>query len=828
MKYSSWNKWDLHVHTRASKVKSGNNEYFGAGYSFTPEECKLFSDTITNAGIKLVAITDHNHFDANQFLLIKEQFINNNGNALPGIELKVFYYLNSQTKEVEYPLTDDTSSFQESKPLHCVIIFNDDLAKESLFYINIQQLFETLYNNSDCIYIGKVIEACLQNNYEFILIPHFVKHNDLEKAIKDKNSDSPILKNMEMKTKWIVGGFFSGLDGNVSKIKQSKIRAINYLRENYEFSLPIIMTSDNHNFRNYTNDVSEYKALPTFAGLKLCFSDYSQRIRYQKEDIAKQDVISKMILKSNAEEKILSCEIDLSPYLNCIIGGRSSGKSLLLALLGKAVGERTNNHIDQNQRNEYNKFIERYNKYINKTDVILLRADGSTYDGRTDIYLQDSIIKRFETDSSSALATDFRDEFNEDENSDIEVAKDGYINDIKKLIDLMDRISIELKSLKSRGNIVTNLPMPDISNNFIFYTDTATTICDGMKTDAKNLQQLRKALLDLKTDYAETLKKHNSINDALQSLIESINSEVVNANNSYEKYNRLLGAIIAIKDDLGKQHTEAVKQHNAIREGILNLVGDIIKYIKIHGELDIIINKINKFVEAEFATENVVGDYRFVVNNSSKLTSAVVLDILNSYRVDSFKVNSLKEFVESYVKEEKKWSHSRSSENIKNRLGGEISKYIKKEYHIYEKDELINEMSEGRKASVFIDILLNKEHSQFPIIIDQPEDNMDNRDISMRLVESLRNRKNNRQIIVVTHNPNVLVNGDAENVIIAEKRDNNQICYVNGAIEYAEEFDMIKNICKLVEGGANAFLKRERKYGLDITDSRNYGGVNND
>lgn len=363
MKYSTWNKWDLHIHTRASKVKCGDNEYFGPGNSFTSDECIEFRDCIMGEGIQLVAITDHNYFDATQFMMIKKLFKEKSGNALPGVELKVFYYLNKQTQEVEYLSNNDTSFLEKSKPLHCIVIFNDDRQEEDKFFIGIQSLIESIYSSVDDIYIGDIVQKFLHDGYEFVLIPHFGKnHNDLEKVIKDINSGSRLISNMEIKTKWIVGGFFSGLDGNVSKIKQSKIRAINFLHQNYEIDLPAIMTSDNHDYRNYCGDVSEYKALVTFNGLKLCFSDCSQRIRYQAEDIVKNDVISKIVLTPENDVKISGCNIDFSPYLNCIIGGRSSGKSLLLAMIGKAVGERTNNHIDVKQKEDYNKFLGRYNK----------------------------------------------------------------------------------------------------------------------------------------------------------------------------------------------------------------------------------------------------------------------------------------------------------------------------------------------------------------------------------------------------------------------------------------------------------------------------------
>lgn len=130
-------------------------------------------------------------------------------------------------------------------------------------------------------------------------------------------------------------------------------------------------------------------------------------------------------------------------------------------------------------------------------------------------------------------------------------------------------------------------------------------------------------------------------------------------------------------------------------------------------------------------------------------------------------------------------------------------------------------------------LIVGLSKSKAPILIDQPEDNLDNRSITTDLVEYLKNKKLERQILLVTHNPNIVVNADAENIIIANQKGQNDtetsspyiFDYINGAIENSfppvkNEKDLLKSmgirehIAEIVEGGKEAFKKREEKYGF--------------
>ena len=123
----------------------------------------------------------------------------------------------------------------------------------------------------------------------------------------------------------------------------------------------------------------------------------------------------------------------------------------------------------------------------------------------------------------------------------------------------------------------------------------------------------------------------------------------------------------------------------------------------------------------------------------------------------------------------------------------------------------INDGSPGQKCAALLTLILNIGDN--PLIIDQPEDDLDNSLIYNLVVRSIRKMKKNRQIIIVTHNPNIPVLGDAEGIIILERNKNGKVEFRNkkkaGCIE---EKSIRTGICEIMEGGSDAFKKREEKY----------------
>lgn len=156
--------------------------------------------------------------------------------------------------------------------------------------------------------------------------------------------------------------------------------------------------------------------------------------------------------------------------------------------------------------------------------------------------------------------------------------------------------------------------------------------------------------------------------------------------------------------------------------------------------------------------------------------------------------------------------------------------YYDVEYGIKYDDTDLDKLSPGKKGVVLLLIYLTIDKDYRPLIIDQPEENLDNRSVYSTLVEYFREAKKRRQVIIVTHNANLVVNGDAEQVVVANfEKDlatqDVRIKYVSGALENSRALSKTEknildrqgireHVCELLEGGETAFEKREEKYGF--------------
>ena len=133
----------------------------------------------------------------------------------------------------------------------------------------------------------------------------------------------------------------------------------------------------------------------------------------------------------------------------------------------------------------------------------------------------------------------------------------------------------------------------------------------------------------------------------------------------------------------------------------------------------------------------------------------------------------------------------------------------------------LEKLSPGTKGIALLILYLRMDISDTrPLIIDQPDDNLDNASIYEFLTTYFKTAKRRRQIILITHNPNLVVNADSEQVIVAtaERRQNGlpRITYQSGALEnnMPKEQGIRQQVCRILEGGSDAFRKRERRYAL--------------
>ncbi len=115
-------------------------------------------------------------------------------------------------------------------------------------------------------------------------------------------------------------------------------------------------------------------------------------------------------------------------------------------------------------------------------------------------------------------------------------------------------------------------------------------------------------------------------------------------------------------------------------------------------------------------------------------------------------------------------------------------------------------LSTGQKCTTILSILLMD--SENPLLIDQPEDNLDNRFVFETIVDSISRIKQRRQLLFVTHNPNIPVLGDADRVFVMESDGTTARILNQGGVEHCKD-----HILTLLEGGEDAFRRRGVRYG---------------
>ncbi|MGD0028292.1 MAG: TrlF family AAA-like ATPase [Candidatus Bathyarchaeia archaeon] len=161
--------------------------------------------------------------------------------------------------------------------------------------------------------------------------------------------------------------------------------------------------------------------------------------------------------------------------------------------------------------------------------------------------------------------------------------------------------------------------------------------------------------------------------------------------------------------------------------------------------------------------------------------------------------------IENYLKP--KLRKKSSNYDLKNAL---FKVPINTSFNITFDEKPLEKLSMGQRAIVLLQIILA--YDDKPLLIDQPEEALDNVYIYDQLVSAFRNAKKKRQIIIATHNANLVVNTDSEQIIIANYK-NDEISYSVGTIENPPTQELIK---KILEGGKEAFERREEKYGYKL------------
>ena len=324
----------------------------------------------------------------------------------------------------------------------------------------------------------------------------------------------------------------------------------------------------------------------------------------------------------------------------------------------------------------------------------------------------------------------------------------------------------------------------------------------------------------------EILKQKVEQNEQLKKLMHQIaeeKSKLQTANERESKEQELIEKIDEIRIAIDRSHE---KYHQVYTEycSIVNAIG-ISKStdLSFSARTEWKKNAFSEFISDAFDNRYFISfnsTYNHTITNPSEAeySSNLLMDIWNALSSPS-KVGGL---------------HIKGSYSLKTALQRLFDDWYNIHYIVTSGNDTISDMSPGKKALALLELLISLKDTHCPILIDQPEDDLDNRSIYNELVRFIKNKKCERQIIVVTHNANVVLGADAEQVIIANQsgKDTPNNCglrfeYRSGAIEDNESelnTDGTKRdgilsgkgiqtqICDILEGGRPALELRRNKY----------------
>lgn len=925
-KGSLWNIWDLHIHTPGTKL---NDNYSG---SDSEEKWQNFINKVNQTELVVLGITDY--FCIDSYIKAKEYFKKNNFSRvkllLPNIEFRI----SQPNKDGEF--------------INIHIIFSSAVTIEQIEkFLGRLQITSTT-DRSKKLYCDK--ESLKKEGYENITVSFEILRDQLNEDF-NKGKDYLVAicprgygnyrpqkgEGRGNKLAVEIDKFGDMILGNHDDVHFF----LDTSRYDKALPKPVLSTSDAHSLDQIGQNYSWLKANPTFEGLKQIPYEPEFRIKIQQHKLENKTdylVIDKVKFIYEGEKKIFSDEyIELNPNLNCIIGGKSSGKSLLLYNIARTIdmnevlikdkdgsiaksyegkdssydfeviwgdghistkkdisNSRTITYVPQLYISKLidEEGLEGINKLVIET---IKNSDKVVSDGNNSITIENFYEEKineirtffknindlinelfYEKDKQDEIIADLKPLGDEKAINDDILKKKDQIDSLTKqsqlsqketseynrLNKIISSKSINSSSLSNTNKVYeqTSKFITDKSENFI--NDLLNSILN-FKEKLDNDPSAKNQIEIIITEFSKSIRK--SKEEALQKIknLISINNNVISSLS--EEIQKSKDLIQPILSKISNQELLAELQKEIDRQNsVLTEIKEKKKQLnqKVHQ-----VEKIKNDISTKYA--NAIELYNEVLNvfNKDELRNIDGLEIISAlsmnkklfreqfsnlfdnrsyFNKDSSLFNQQNEIqfdLENHVSRindlfeklfENKASNFRlTSLNVKDAITKLFEDYYEIKFDIKYRGDSLLEMSPGKRGLVLIQLYLQLSNARHPILIDQPEENLDNRTIYNDLVDFLKRKKTERQILIVTHNPNLVVSTDAEQIIVCNQagqvidRENREYSfeYVTGALEHSFEFEKSKigilfkmgireHVCDILEGGEEAFAKRERKYGF--------------
>ncbi|MDQ8936876.1 TrlF family AAA-like ATPase [Acinetobacter rudis] len=686
----------------------------------------------------------------------------------------------------------------------------------------------------------------------------------------------------------ISDGLFSPKPSDLKYFLGKGADSVEEIIRKYGALKPCIHGCDAHTesklFKPDNNQYCWIKAEPTFEGLKQILHEPETRVHIGpvapelKNDY---EVIDHIKLQS---DNVFNNIIYFNPNLTSIIGGRSSGKSTLLQCLAKKLRptalEEDSNHLnelcqnleiiwkdgnqDDSRQIEYFYQGHMYKKSKDEgveqiVKKLLLQQNPNLFDsfdkeksasklkiaGELSTYF--STKEQIEQKKSSLLTMGKIEDVNaqiqalseqinafqtediaEQELRDHDVQKaqinshDNEIEQINNLVDCLNKITIN-DLISTHNPFKTFQAYPTVSENFEQAISSIESFAGAQIANLiKNANELLHTSLTEATQERNAIQSEPQFIKVLQFLSQSENLKPILFQKQQEETKAR--RITQIHNDIEELESSNALLLASVRQEWLTILASYCEVIEsinafqVSEDLEIISSKIFEVDSFQTWIKNCINqqsDKAQSFTNQSISTSEELLALFDT-------------ITQSLTDASIKFKQGNTLENFTKEFFDNT--WFRLKYDVIYDGDNYNAMSQGKKAFVVLKMTLDCSDSSCPIIIDQPEDDLDNRAIFTELVTYLKDKKTQRQIILVTHNANVVVNADSELVIIANQHgshspnnNNKKFQYKYGSIECllqdhdprASTLDKKRikdHICEILEGGDKAFKLREKKY----------------
>lgn len=858
---SEYRKWDMHIHSPYTMVNNQFGLSDGKGKIFEDK----FIQKIIESNISAVGLTNYFNFTEEDFRLKNK--LNNIGIAtFLNLEVRLSY-INKHDQLFDYHIIFDNE-------LEDVTIKNI-LAQLKANIGSTDKSFNTL-TNSEIENVANIDFSTLMNvlNNDNDLGGRFLT-GFLARGHGSATSDSDpknmaVYENICVKSDFLI---HSSCD-DPATCKDKKC-AHNNIMNDREYWLnhspyvrPLLQSSDAHSLEEIGTKYSWVKADLTFEGLKQIKYEPEYRICVKKDKpiLEKDELVIDSVHYKN-------CNIYLSENLNAIIGGRSTGKSTLLNSIAKKLGHELSTKaysfenlddfqiIWKDQQEDNSRRIE----YIPQEHMYTLAREREKLKDLVGSIIQskdmDLELKKYEQNCNNLRIEiiELLENYKENQNSISELVKpeaeeqatknriENYEANIKLLMDdskisemegkLFETQNRELQELKNKRAIYESdlkylSSIPPITFEIKSYDNTLSPSPD-----------LRIEIGQLNARLQDTFRKQQEYEIGRIKLNKEdqirINENKINSIENDSTYKRCIEAT--------KNNSE-IARLNSLIKGEYDNLSRIEKFKNRKNELDKenidIKNKIiSKYKVYSKYREDLLSSFKIEDDDSLKISIEFNLkDLEPEFDYISARGRSKQDFIDKLTNSFDEVIDSIfEDDNLtfngnRNKLN-HIEHFFTTNFYDYQfeieyQGDKFDQMSPGKKAFIVLKLILEFSDSKIPVLIDQPENSLDNRAIYNQLTQYIKQTKLKRQIIIVTHNPNIVVAGDAENIIVANQQSDDfpnqngeKFDYINGALEnnknnLESQFILQKqsirtHVCDILEGGEDAFINREKKYSFN-------------